>query len=766
MKTSLFVRNLVSTLIVTGAVAQGNTIIGGGDGPHAAKEFVFDGSVSTWADELYGYRNGQKVVFQDAGNVDIAGSVAPGSMVVKGSASTTLRGMGQITGDTSLTMESSGTLQMNDNNTYSGGTLLLNGTLRAGGRDSFGSGSIDVSGGVLELAGYDVNNDIYLRGGILSEASDFTGRLFIEQDYSIGGDTSAREVLLTAGKTLSISQQATLRLEETLELKENRTLDLSAGGKFHGNIEVNADGILRLPEKGSAGIAPSCTWHLKSASVSGNLSTAQQHASAVRSALSTLRISGNSSISGAITLNGGSIRFSDNVSTLQVGTLVLNSATVLQLDAAPGIGESHTFLRYNRLLSGAVSDYYEFFGVDDTDYSLNVTEQSITITGIEHSPEPPPSPIIPTPPAIEEEEDSPSQQEPPSPEIPEADSPGNQQKPDSDGPHDSKDPGPVIDTSGDTEDDPHHNKEEKPSSDTNSNNTNSTHPVAGSAISQAGIQSAWGAMLASDAFMQSVHDQSRSATAATWIGLIGGIQEIDDDGQLPGGDASTYGMVIGAAAAAGESTQVGIAMGGALGTVSGSSFGDLDQTSIQAALYLNHAFLPAQDAQQLHLYLALGAGRTETDPGSYSGYDSWHHNSFAANSRLSWEHQLSDTLVWSLYGGVDYYHSGNATAGEETISGMTNTRGRIGSGVIHRSGNTTFYAEAEFRGDLSSDEPTATRGSAIYRNATPDSCGFAVHAGVILKPEQSERSVGLHYSFETRGTTTAHIINLGIDHMF
>lgn len=773
MKISRSLRQSFFLFLSTVPIVSGEIIIPGGGGPHSNKDFVFDGNVQVWANELYNYNDGQAVIFDGAGEVMIDGPVVPKSVLVRGAGDSTLSGLEQISGEAALTKEGSGTMSMNSINSYSGGTLLKEGVLKAGGDASFGVGAVVVEGGQLNLGGYAVNNDIYFKGGALEKAGYFCGRLFVEEDMVVSNRTSARKLHISPGKGIRVSDGAELSSAEELELRSHSALDLSAGGAFEGDLKINFDGVLRLPTDGTASISSGCSWHLNNATVSGNLATAGQAAartlSSSGSGTSLLRISGTNTLSAALTLNGGTLLLSDATAMLQVGTLVLSSPTMLQQDQPAEIGKSQTFLRYNRLLSGTVTDYYDFFGVDAADYELSVTSGSITITTLEPTT---PEPAPPTPPVVSP--DTPPNTSPEGPVIntPEQNTPTDKEEElpgeddTTDGPHDSKDPGPVIDTSGNNSNDPHQNKDENSGGGGDSTEQENLSASAGSALSQAGMQSAWGAALASDIFMQTIHDQNRSGNTGTWFAFMGGIMETDSDSCLPGGDAGAYGVAIGADAAASDSTRLGVAIGGSIGTVSGDSFGELDQTTLQAAVYMHHAFLPSDSEQQLGLYLAFGGGRTETDPGAYSGFENWHHNSIIANSRLNWALKLSEHMSWNFYGGVDYYSSGDTTAGDEEISALSYTRGRIGTGIVRQSKDTILYAEAEFNGDMMRDTPTASRKGFEFHTAEPDRCGFALHVGLLLRPQESERTIGLHYTFESRGDTTAHVVNMSFDRIF
>lgn len=808
MKCSAIVRYFLVISLFSLSTLKAELLIPGGDddGPHANKVMVFDGSLNFWANDLYGFQTGKEVVFENAGTVTIGDMVAPKSVLVKGDGATVWNGMGQIIGETSVVKEGSGTLEMNAVNAYTGGTQISDGTVKAGGAGAFGSGVIELSGGVLELGGHEINNEIQLSGGTLTGATALSNQLIFKTGYDIRQDIAARGVQIEDGLQLSVAAGATLTVEEELELKKARALDLSNGGEFRGKLLVEADGILKLSTKGSTPIAAGSTWHLNGASVSGNLSTAQIIKTAARTSMagSTLRISGNSRINGALTLNGGSLQFSDAAATLHADTVVLSNATTLHLNTAPTVGNSQTFLTYTRLLSGNVTDYYDFFGINSEEYELTVDAQGMSLSPAEPIQQPETPPVVePTPPA-DTPADTPTVDEPdntpvtppsndpytppsdkpadegdrlpdaptdPGPIIPGADNnDGNDSSdteqpstPDADDPH-----GPVIDTSGNDPDDPHNNKKPETEGDTggNANVDDILSPESGTALSQATMQSAWGSLFASHAFMNAVRDNSRNMDSTTWAAFYGGLMECDDEGHVPGGEVSAYGLAIGAEAHPAPHTQLGLALGAALGKISGASFGELDQHSLHAAGYFRHSFLNDDSRYQLRLYGALGIGRTETDPGIYSGLKNWHHNSVMAQTCLRWGMKLSQSVIWEIYGGADYYHGSDLSVDAEEISGITNLRGSIGSGIAWVTEQATLFAEAEFNGDTLRDNPTATIEGKTYRKAEPDRCGFTLRCGARLQPEDSQRSIYLNYAFESRNNTSAHVISTGFTRVF
>ena len=737
MKPSTLFKQLLILTLSTSAASQAQMLIPGGDpdGPHADSVMMFNGGLQVWANELYGFTAGREVIFENAGEVTIAEKVAPKSVLVRGGGNTTWGGLGEITGETSVLKEGSGTLRMNATNSYTGGTYIKEGSVIAGGVNSFGSGIIELTGGVLDLAGHEICNDIRLSGGEIQGATGMSHRLIFSTDYTISHDTAARGIRLPENTELKVTGGATLSTEETLELQKGKALNLSGGGMFKGHLSVENDGILKLSTQGNTPIFPGSVWHLNDATVSGNLNTAPQGITTTRTAgaMPVLRLSGRNRIAGTLTLNGGVLRLSNAHASLHTETLVLVTPTSLQHDNPPGIGGKQTFLTYNRLISGTVTDYYDFFSVDEEQYELTVSAQEISITAIERT-----------------ASDTTVNEQPTTPTEPETTLPGAE--------------------SGESEpenDDPHLNQAENDTSTAEGDNpADLISPEAGSALSQAGMRSAWGARFTTHAFMTAVRDNSGSCDSTTWAAFYGGLTETNDQGSVPGGDTSAYGIAIGAESHLTERTQVGLALGGALGSISGESFGELDQLSLHVALYAERAFLQPNSRHCLNLYGAIGLGRTETDPGIYSGLENWHHNSFTAASRLSWEKKLQHQLIWKVYGGAEYYRGSSLRVEDENICGLSALSLELGSGIVWATKQASLYADAALTGDALRDTPTARINGSNYHTAEPKRCGIRLNLGVELHPADTQRSILLNYSFETRSDTTAHVLNAGFTRAF
>lgn len=164
--------------VVSGNVASIQVVGGEVDlviSPYVAKNLVWTGGnpntiwdIATDANWLNGashtvFNNSDLVTFNAVGSINptvtLSGTLAPGSVTVDTSGNNyTFSGSGQIAGGASLTKTSPGTLVVQTVNTYSGGTVVNNGTLQLGVNNaipSTGSGDVAVqSPGILDLNTY------------------------------------------------------------------------------------------------------------------------------------------------------------------------------------------------------------------------------------------------------------------------------------------------------------------------------------------------------------------------------------------------------------------------------------------------------------------------------------------------------------------------------------------------------------------------------------------------------------------------------------
>ncbi|OYV03686.1 MAG: hypothetical protein CFE26_20850, partial [Verrucomicrobiales bacterium VVV1] len=100
---------------------------------------------------LVGTGAGSLTIGTGTNNGSLSALTAGGDLVVNPSSATSLAVNSSIIDNTSstLTMSGTGTLALNGNNTYSGGTNLIAGTLQLGSSTALGSGTLTITGGSL-----------------------------------------------------------------------------------------------------------------------------------------------------------------------------------------------------------------------------------------------------------------------------------------------------------------------------------------------------------------------------------------------------------------------------------------------------------------------------------------------------------------------------------------------------------------------------------------------------------------------------------------
>ncbi|EEA5464106.1 autotransporter outer membrane beta-barrel domain-containing protein [Salmonella enterica subsp. enterica] len=245
----------------------------------------------------------------------------------------------------SLTKTGAGTLILNAENTYTGGTTISDGTLIANNVEALGTGNV-TDNATLELnTGGDFTNNISGSGQVV-KSGDETLTLSGANSYT-GGTT-------ISGGTLVASNVEALG---TGDITDNATLELNAGGDFANNIggtgSVVKSGDKTLTLSGSNTYTGGTTISggtlvatnveaLGTGNVTDNatleLSTGGDFAnniggtgSVVKSGDKTLTLSGANSYSGATTISGGTL-IATHVNAL--GTGAIDNRASLLLDAS------------------------------------------------------------------------------------------------------------------------------------------------------------------------------------------------------------------------------------------------------------------------------------------------------------------------------------------------------------------------------------------------------------------------------------------------
>lgn len=149
-----------------------------------------------------------------------------------------------MTGQGQFVKEGSGTVVVDAANTYTGGTVVRQGRLGLNDGDGLGTGAVQVdSGAILGIGGVTLANTVTGTGQVIKTASNvatltgnnlgFTGELRVEQGSVVVQDTHALglgQVSLSSGTTLAIQNATDQSLDATLSGSGN--LVKSGGGQL------------------------------------------------------------------------------------------------------------------------------------------------------------------------------------------------------------------------------------------------------------------------------------------------------------------------------------------------------------------------------------------------------------------------------------------------------------------------------------------------------------------------------------------------------
>ena len=158
----------------------------------------------SWAgpDANSNFLSGDDVAFTHPAEVNLVGELLPGRVVVSNvDGVVSMVGEGRISGAAVLEKSGSGELFIATSNDYTGGTTLTGGTLTTLHAAALGSGGIVLRGGVLNLAGRTVGNDIRVQGdAAMVGGNQYQGILVLESGILSGGSLHlASEAQLKGG---------------------------------------------------------------------------------------------------------------------------------------------------------------------------------------------------------------------------------------------------------------------------------------------------------------------------------------------------------------------------------------------------------------------------------------------------------------------------------------------------------------------------------------------------------------------------------------
>jgi filamentous hemagglutinin family protein len=215
------------------------------------------GAMALNAINLYGQGVGNTITFNQTvtanGALTVnAGSLAATAISAAGSLLINSRNASTITGSisngssaASLTKNGAGTLTLSGSNSYTGGTTVTGGTLARGSSNAFGTGTIMVDGGALDLKGSSVSNNFILgaggpNGALTSSTAgdiDFYNNISLSANSSIGGDVASNIVFFNP---VTSNGYGLVLLDRITKLfnNSNNTLTTIASGPNSGGLNI------------------------------------------------------------------------------------------------------------------------------------------------------------------------------------------------------------------------------------------------------------------------------------------------------------------------------------------------------------------------------------------------------------------------------------------------------------------------------------------------------------------------------------------------
>ncbi len=325
---------------------------GNGNGTWAENAGDGDGHWSASVEDKNFYK-GDSVVFGSAAEVTLQGVLRPGNVLVNNADGTVkFTGSGQITDvdipsrQVKLTKEGAGTLEIDTNNAYTGGTELKAGTLVAGNAGALGLGAVRVSGGTLDMRGNALTNELDVAGTAnVANAGKYAGRLVLEsgvlngdlnleQDADLKGGTVAGALSGKGG--VAVSGDATLSGANTYTGKTT----VQGGGNLHvtgsltsKELEVQSGGTYSGAISGTG-----LNVNLAGGAIAGDVTLGE--GSTLRATAQGAAVKGKLSVA-----SGGSLSVKDvqEGATLSVGELVADGGKLALDPAKPGALDVGTF---------------------------------------------------------------------------------------------------------------------------------------------------------------------------------------------------------------------------------------------------------------------------------------------------------------------------------------------------------------------------------------------------------------------------------------
>lgn len=141
-----------------------------------------------------------------------------------------------ISGGSKVTVNG-GEVTLSGDNRYTGGTVISGGSLSAGSDTAFGTGEVELRGGVLELNQRPLENKLLAQGGIISGGSGFRGAVEVSGSVGLRGNLSARSLTLNQGSELTLNGSS-ISVSGSLTLGGAAVLNLNGSDFGEGDVLI------------------------------------------------------------------------------------------------------------------------------------------------------------------------------------------------------------------------------------------------------------------------------------------------------------------------------------------------------------------------------------------------------------------------------------------------------------------------------------------------------------------------------------------------
>ncbi len=141
-----------------------------------------------------------------------------------------------VSGGSKVTV-TGGEVTLSGANSYTGGTVISGGSLTAGSGTAFGTGEVELRGGVLELSRKPLENKLLAQGGIISGGSGFRGTVVFNGTVGLRGNLSARSMTINSGSVLTLNG-STVSVSGSLTLGGSAVLNLNGSDFGDGDVLI------------------------------------------------------------------------------------------------------------------------------------------------------------------------------------------------------------------------------------------------------------------------------------------------------------------------------------------------------------------------------------------------------------------------------------------------------------------------------------------------------------------------------------------------